>query len=168
LKLKAFELHNCLKSVFVFGLFITLTSESFCQRAPVVKFEKIEGLLSTKNSKVQVVNFWATWCAPCVKELPYFEKINSEADSQVTLISLDLTIDESPEKVYKFIERKKIMSKVLILDEADANYWIEKIDKGWSGSLPATLVVNTITGKRKFIDHELRDGELEDMIKSVK
>jgi thiol-disulfide isomerase/thioredoxin len=115
-----------------------------------------------------VINFWATWCAPCVKEVPFFETLNRENKSvDVTLVSMDYDLDPNPEKVYRFITRKKLQSKVVILAERNPNDWIDKIDKSWSGALPATLIVNTKTGKRKFVQKELHEGELEKLIEEI-
>lgn len=135
----------------------------------VVKLKEIEGILKTASDQIQVVNFWATWCGPCIKEMPLLENLGKQrTDIKVTLVSLDLDMDANPDKVFKFVERKAIQSTVWILDETDPNTWINKIDKTWSGSLPATLVVNTKTGKRSFLGKELKEGELETMIESVK
>jgi thiol-disulfide isomerase/thioredoxin len=135
----------------------------------IVKLAEIEKILKTSSDQIQVVNFWATWCGPCIKEMPLIEKFGQENnDVRVTLVSLDLDLDANPEKVYKFVERKGIKSTVLILDEQDPNSWIDKIEKEWNGSLPATIVVNTKTGKRVFASKELKEGELEKMIESVK
>lgn len=139
------------------------------QNARIIKLSELEDILKAKTDKIQVINFWATWCAPCVKEMPIFEKANKEiTEAKVTLISLDLNLDPAPEKVYRFIERKKLASTVFLLDETDPNFWIDKIDKRWSGALPATLVLNTKTGKRQFVEHELAEGELETLISTVK
>ncbi len=118
--------------------------------------------------QVKVINFWATWCAPCVKELPYFEKLNHDNKTvQVLLVSMDYDLDPNPEKVKRFIERKKLQSKVVILAEENPNEWIDKIDKNWTGALPSTLVINPSTGKRKLIQGELKDGELEKLVEEV-
>jgi thiol-disulfide isomerase/thioredoxin len=139
------------------------------QNARIIKLSELEDILKAKTDKIQVINFWATWCAPCVKEMPIFEKANNEiTEAKVTLISLDLNLDPAPEKVYRFIERKKLASTVFLLDETDPNFWIDKIDKRWSGALPATLVLNTKTGKRQFVEHELAEDELETLIATVK
>jgi thiol-disulfide isomerase/thioredoxin len=141
----------------------------FAQNARTIKVSELEAILNAKTDKIQVINFWATWCAPCIKEMPIFEKANNEiTEAKVTLISLDLNLDPAPEKVYRFIERKKLASTVFLLDEPDPNFWIDKIDKRWSGALPATLVLNTKTGKRQFVEHELAEGELESLIATVK
>lgn len=125
--------------------------------------------MDEKSDKIQVINFWATWCAPCVKELPLFEKLHAESppNVQVTLVSMDMDLDPDPEKVYKFINRKNIRSRVLLLDEQNANSWINKVDKNWSGALPATIVINHKTGQRKFVEKELHEGELENIIKAI-
>ena len=73
----------------------------------------------------------------------------------------------NPDKVKRFIDRKKIQSKVVILEEENPNAWIEKIDKSWSGALPSTLIINPNNGKRRFVQGELKDGELERLIKEI-
>ena len=146
-----------------------LISFSGLAQPRVVRLAEVEKILKTPSDQIQVVNFWATWCGPCIKEMPLIEKLGQENNNvRVTLVSLDLDLDANPEKVYKFVERKGIKSVVLILDEQDPNSWIDKIEKQWSGSLPATLVINTKTGKRVFAGKELKEGELEKMIESVK
>jgi len=118
--------------------------------------------------QVKVINFWATWCAPCVKELPYFEKLNhDDKNVKVILVSMDYDLDPDPSKVKRFIDRKKILSTVVILAEENPNDWIEKIDKNWTGALPSTLVINPNSGKRKFVQGELKDGDLEKFIQEV-
>lgn len=142
---------------------------SVAQEAKKVKIEDLQKLIENKSSKVQVINFWATWCAPCIKELPLFEQVNAtRSDVKVNLVSIDLDLDPDPVKVYRFIDRKKLKSTIYILDERDPNTWIDKIDKSWSGAIPATLVVNTGNGKRKFVEKELKEGDLEEIINSVK
>lgn len=139
------------------------------QEAELVKLDQLQSRINTPSDQIQVFNFWATWCAPCIKELPYFEKLNQENQSvHVTLVSMDMDLDPNPEKVRKFVTRKKIQSQVLILDERNPNSWISSIDKNWSGALPATLVVNSKTGQRRFVNKALHEGDLERMIEEVR
>lgn len=137
------------------------------QTATIVKFDRIEQIITTQGDKVQVINFWATWCAPCVKELPLFEKLGAETPGvKVTLVNLDFA--DKIEKVNSFMARKNIKSETVLLDEIDYNTWIDKVDASWQGAIPATLIVNTRTGRRKFIERELADGELQQLIASVR
>ena len=140
---------------------------SFAQ-ARVVKLPDLQKVMNDPSDQVKVINFWATWCGPCIKELPLFEKLSgTRKDVTVILVSMDMDLDPNPEKVHKFVARKKLMSQVLILDETNPNDYIDKIDKEWSGALPATIVINTKTGKRKFVERELHEGELEKLIEEV-
>jgi thiol-disulfide isomerase/thioredoxin len=148
--------------------FMALGLKSIAQ-PKIVKLAELEKLLKTSSDQIQVINFWATWCGPCVKEMPLIEKVGMERnDIRITLVSMDLELDENPDKVFRFVERKAIKSNVLILDASDPNSWIDKIEKQWNGSLPATIVINTKTGKRAFVGKELKEGELESLIESVK
>lgn len=138
------------------------------QQAETVKLNQLQEIMEAKTDHIKVINFWATWCAPCIKELPLFEKLGQERlDVKVTLVSMDLDLDPNPEKVHKFVARKKLKSQVLILDAKDPNSYIDLIDKNWSGALPATIIINGRTGQRKFVGKELHEGELEKLIAEV-
>ena len=137
-------------------------------KAQIVDLTGLQKVIKGPGSEVRVINFWATWCAPCIKELPLLEKLGQERpDVKVTLVSLDLDLDPNPEKVHKFVQRKKLKSDVLILDAGNPNEWIDQVDKRWSGALPATLIVNTKTGKSKFVERELHEGDLEKLISEL-
>lgn len=134
----------------------------------VVKWEGLEEVLSRDTDKLQVINFWATWCAPCIKELPYFENLNANSSDKldVTLVSLDFE-DEFEKRVLPFVEKRDIKSQVLLLDEIDYNSWIDKVDPSWSGAIPATLIINPSNGKRKFLEKEMNEGELNSLIEEM-
>ena len=108
---------------------------------------------------------WATWCAPCIKELPYFEQLHKENKKvKVILVSLDSQKDLE-KKLIPFIERKKITAEVLLLSDKDYNTWLSKIDKDWSGAIPATLLLE---GKKHlFAEREFENfTELNDYVNS--
>jgi thiol-disulfide isomerase/thioredoxin len=154
-------------SKLVFLCLLILSICSYAQQAEVIKFDRLRSLLEEKGEKVQVINFWATWCAPCVKELSLFEALTArnEPTIKVTLVSLDFA--DEIKKVNSFISRRKIRSEVLLLDEIDYNSWIDRVEETWGGAIPATLFINQRTGQRKFVDRELKDGELEEIIVSL-
>lgn len=137
-------------------------------QARVVKLPELKKVMESPGDEIRVINFWATWCAPCIKELPLFEKLNRERqDVAVTLVSMDLDLDPNPAKVHRFVAKKKLESTVLILDESNPNAYIDEIEKQWSGALPATIVINSKTGKRKFVERELHEGDLEKLLAEV-
>ena len=156
-----------MKKFFILPL-ILLAGSIYAQKPALIKLPQLLQEIQNESEHIKVINFWATWCAPCIKELPLFEKLGQErTDVKVILVSMDLDLDPNPEKVYKFVERKKIQSEVLILDEQNPNAWIDKIEKNWSGALPATILINGKTGKRKFIERELHEGDLEKLITEI-
>jgi len=108
----------------------------------VLDFESFETLLSKKNDTVYVLNFWATWCAPCVKELPDFEKLNKQyQDKNFKMILVSLDFRKMLEShLLPFIEKNRLQAEVLMLHAPDANAWIDRIDPSWSGAIPATLI----------------------------
>lgn len=110
-----------------------------------------------EDENIYVINFWATWCAPCIKELPYFEKLNAENKNvKVILVSLDSKKDLD-KKLIPFIEKRKLKSKVLLLADKDYNSWLSKVDADWSGAIPATLI---ISGKKKqFAERDFENFE---------
>ncbi len=138
------------------------------QQIRIIKFKELQEIINSTSDSIHVINFWATWCAPCVKELPLLETMNSKSleGIKITLVNLDFA--DKLDKVNAFVERKKIKTEVVLLDEVDYNQWIDKVDKHWGGAIPATLIINSQSGKRKFIEHELEDGELEKLIEEVK
>ena len=140
----------------------------FGQSAELVRLSQLQAKIQGEKERIQVINFWATWCGPCIKEMPLFEKLQTDRkDILVRLVSLDIDLDPNPDKVRSFVARKKITSEVIILDERNPNEWIDKVEKSWSGAIPATLLINNKNGKRKFVERALQEGELEKLIAEI-
>ena len=129
-------------------------------------YNELKPLLNRKDNKTYVINFWATWCAPCVKELPAFAKLKEQyADKnvEVLLVSLDFP-KQKEKKLIPFINKKKIQSKVLLLDDVNEDYWIKQINDKWSGAIPATLIYNA--NSRKFYEQSFDYTTLENELKT--
>ncbi len=132
---------------------------------PVVNFEEFEKLTQkSSNDTLYVVNFWATWCKPCVKELPYFEnaalKFNKEP-VKIILVSLDFPSEKN--RVDEFVLKNKLRNKVMLLNAGNPNNWINKVDTIWSGAIPATIFYKK--GKKVlFKEGDVEEEELNLMI----
>ena len=127
----------------------------------VYDYDGLVPLINKTDDKVHVVNFWATWCAPCVKELPYFEKLNEAYkanDLELLLVSLDFPRNYET-KLKPFLKEKQLTSNVVCLDDVDQNRWISAIDSTWSGAIPATIIYKG--NKRKFYEKSFTYQELE-------
>lgn len=132
-----------------FLLFVLFPLLLSAQTVPSLNYTELKPLLNQRGDKIYVVNFWATWCAPCIKELPYFEVLDQREDVEVLLVSLDFP-KHKESRLLPFIKKNKLQSKVVLLDDANENYWINDIHPNWSGAIPATIVYNR--HKRDFYE----------------
>ncbi len=151
------------KKGFLQSLFILFTVFALSQ-VPSVDFDGLEPRLSTGSDSVYVVNFWATWCVPCVKELPEFERINEEyADRKVNvlLVSLD-NPNHMESRVIPFIEKHGLKSEIILLNDPRSHHWIPRVDESWSGAIPATIVFTR--NSRSFYEKVFTWEELEDIV----
>lgn len=134
----------------------------------IIKLGDLEELFSKQDDTVRVFNFWATWCVPCVKELPNFETFNQEikGTSQLLyLVSLD-DLNRSQSKLSNFLKKKNVISKVMVLDENNPNFYIDRIEPSWTGSIPATLVIGNQT--RGFAEREFHSAsDIQNWINSI-
>lgn len=133
--------------------------------ATIVKETAINNYFTGSSDTLVVVNFWATWCAPCVKELPYFERLAQKdfgVPVRVVLVSMDFV--EDVRKVNGFMKKKSITSEVVIPDVQDYNEFINGIAKDWSGALPATILYQGSKGKRTLYEREFSEAQLSTTI----
>ncbi len=132
---------------------------------PVYNFERFQKLLSSDSDTTFIINFWATWCKPCVEELPYFEAYHEKHKNEkvkVLLVSMDFP-KQIEKKVVPFINNRNLQPEVIILDEPDPNSWIDKVDPEWSGAIPITIIFKQ--DKRGFFERSFES--LEDVETTV-
>ncbi len=148
---------------------IQQSPESIIVNKPVVYdlYEDMDWIFNQKNDTTYVINFWATWCKPCVEELPFFIELdNTYRDEKVKLILVSLDFkNQIDKKLIPFIETHKLEPEVVVLADPDANKWIPKIADEWSGAIPATLVYNK--NQRSFYEQSFESfEELNTILKS--
>jgi len=147
---------------------LSLISYSLSAQVKLLTLDELDKRLAAGKDTTYVVNFWATWCSPCVAELPNFEKLrlsNLKKPVKVLLVSLDFK-SKLQKEVIPFVQRNKINAEVFLLNEPDQQAYIERIDKKWSGAIPATLFVNKKT--RHFYEKEFTEKELENTLLNLK
>jgi thiol-disulfide isomerase/thioredoxin len=138
------------------------------QEIPVWKLADLKTVMDTASGPT-IINFWATFCKPCIAELPYFQDAANRYRAQgVKLIMVSLDLKESyPKAVQNFVAKRKLTSPVVFLDESNADLFVPAVDSSWSGSIPASLFINRSKGYRQFHEEELSKEKLEAEIRKM-
>jgi thiol-disulfide isomerase/thioredoxin len=114
-----------------------------------------------------LVNFWATYCKPCVAEIPYFqEEVKKYKDLELLLVSLDLP-DYYPARIASFAKRMNFTASIIWLNETNADYFCPLIDKSWSGGIPSSLLVNNKKAYKKFFERQLTQAQVRENCKTL-
>lgn len=154
---------------YIIFLVLCLAAEEYVvngQKVEFIKVPDLEKMLNNTENKLFIVNLWATWCAPCVKELPYFEKVAGRLknpDVRFILVSLDFP-SEVENRLMPFLKKNSITLDVDVMTDTDYNSWIDMIDPGWQGNIPSTLFFNNSKKIRYFHPGEISETELQTLI----
>jgi len=142
----------------LFVLAIIYSSTAFAQ-VKKVKIEDVVNMIDTSSTPI-IINFWASWCQPCVHEIPWFEKAVAELKDtkvKIVLVSLDFATDYKSKALEQFAKKQGYTSTVVWLEETNADKFCPKIDSSWDGSIPVTLMVNNKKKYRQFFEYQLRE-----------
>ena len=147
---------------FLIAVLVISFNHTKAQEIPKWKLADLQAAM-TNAEKPTIFNFWATFCKPCIEEMPYFQELVKKYDSAgVQLILVNLDVQQAyPVKIKKFAEKQKITARIVFLDETNADLFCPAVDPSWSGAIPASLFVNNKTGYRKFFEEQLSKPQLE-------
>jgi thiol-disulfide isomerase/thioredoxin len=139
--------------------------------AQAIKKWKLDDLKTAiaKAEKPTIFNFWATFCKPCIEEIPYFQQLVKKYDSagvQLILVSLDAK-ELYPQKISAFAKKRGFTAPMAFLDETNADKFCPAVDERWSGAIPASLFVNHAKGYRAFFEEQLTPKQLEKEIQNM-
>ena len=151
--------------VLLFGLLGNVQA----QQIKTVTPNWIDGIHASKSDTLYIINFWATWCKPCVEELPYFEQLADTCANKkvkIYLVTTDMRKDIAT-RVTDFIKAKKLTQQVVFINEVNADKWINKVSEEWSGAIPSTLMIKGDIGYKHFKEGELTFEELNLLVKQV-
>ncbi len=152
----------------VCSLLLLSSLQAKSQEVEYIKIPGLEKILNNQEDKIHVVNFWATWCGPCVREFPVFERISGEYKNEnveFLMISLDFP-SQIEKQLIPFLKKNNITLDIAVMMDVDYNAWIDKVDKTWQGDIPATLIFNNSKKQRTFHRGEINEQELRKLIDS--
>jgi thiol-disulfide isomerase/thioredoxin len=140
-------------------LLVACSAKQTKQVIRAVNYDELKSIVQKNDDVLYVVNFWATWCGPCVEELPSFMEVNDQLKNKdnykMILVSLD-NVDDLETHVRHFVTKRDISPDIYLLDDNKRmNIWIPDIDPNWSGNIPATVFYKN--GKKLFFI----DGQID-------
>ena len=167
------KVYLVLLSIYLSGFQVSakssLNAEDSIPDAPLIHRAQLDSLLSLNDDTTRIINFWATWCRPCVAELPtFFEMENTIKNQSVKFIYVSLDFKrELTGALRKFIQTRHLHNTILLLDEPDYNAWIDKVHPSWSGALPATVFMRNSEKQYRFAEKDFTFAELDSVIKTL-
>ena len=132
------------------------------------QFSELQTIIDSKDHDVLVLNFWATSCPPCLKEMPHFNRLESEYRNKkvrILLVSLDMVAQLKP-RIYPFVEKFGIIPEVVVLKDQNYTGWTDKIHDTWFGALPATLIIKGEKRNFRFGSYQTYE-ELQSDVESL-
>ena len=155
---------HLVKIIFIFWLLFSVAAAS-AQAIPKWKIAELESYIKQADKPV-IINFWATFCKPCLEEIPYMQKLVKKYESAgVELLLVNLDAEDVYVKLKPFAAKYGLKAPVVFLDETNADIFCPKVDESWSGAIPATLFLNNKTAYRKFFEEQLTEAKMEEEIK---
>ena len=134
---------NFLKTFVLILLLSFLPSNAFSQDIHKAGIHDFKNIVESNKGKVLIINFWATWCSPCVKEFPGLMNMRQEfSEDELTIIGISMDYGMRP--VENFVKLNKVNFPILLDDESIGSMLDIK-------SIPRTLIYNR--AGEKILDH---------------
>lgn len=149
--------------VIITGILLSRTEAQSGTLTAIKKVSAKEVKAMINNSKgPMIINFWATWCGPCIREIPWFDSIIARKNSPVKLVLVSLDYKSAyPHELTAFVKSRGYKGEVLYLNETDADKYISIIDTKWKGAIPASIFVNNTTKYYQLFNEQIPKQRFE-------
>jgi thiol-disulfide isomerase/thioredoxin len=150
------------------AVFMCLVLTAGAQKIDRWKVADLQKAIDTAQ-RPTIINFWATFCIPCIQEIPHFQELVKKYKSagiNLVLVNLDMK-SAYPTQIASFAKKRKFTSKIVFLDETNADLFCPVADSSWSGALPSTLMLYPKNGYRAFFEMPLSREKLEVEIRKM-
>lgn len=131
------------KIIFPVLLFLSFSAALFSQDLKSVSnADDLKQIFESRKGKVILVNFWATWCKPCVKEFPELLKLYSnykDKGFELVFLSLD-DLSEIDTKLKPFLKKNNVDFTTYYNNFSKPEELIDLVDKNWGGGIPSTYI----------------------------
>ncbi|MCW3105828.1 MAG: hypothetical protein JWQ09_334 [Segetibacter sp.] len=154
------------KTLFFVVLIVLLFSKAEAQTGTGTAIRKVSAkevkAMIDHSTGPMIVNFWATWCGPCIREIPWFDSIIAMKNSPVKLVLVSLDYkSEYPRQLTAFVKKHGYKGEVVYLDDANIESYIQTIEPKWKGAIPASIFVNNSTKYYQLFNEQIPKQRFE-------
>jgi thiol-disulfide isomerase/thioredoxin len=157
-----------IRFIIILCLFVTINTAQHNVAVEKIDKSSLQELIDNREDKVLLLNIWATWCPPCIKEIPDLIRISNNYKSIVDVVGISIDFSEDlDKKVLPFLEKNNVSYINYIngfrKDEDLINFFI----KNWSGALPASFIYNRNGDLLHFIEGKKDYDYFRKMIEKI-